>query len=97
MFETLQALVNKLQEAYNTTAKVSRENRKVLQSIKVEAQALRNKITSDLKTAPKVRKEKIDKIQGIKPVSGIVGLEEVEEPKEVIEPVVEDDDFFDKQ
>jgi phenylalanyl-tRNA synthetase alpha subunit len=87
MFENLKKLVDSLEEGTFTSYKEVKDSRKVLQSIKIEAQSLRNNITNkfkEFKKLPKVKKEKA--VKEVKPV-------EDEETKLVSE---DDDDFFAK-
>lgn len=63
MFELLQSLVNKLQEG--TSAKLVRENRRILQAVKVEAQKCRIKLVSDLKNKKQTVKKEVKEIESI--------------------------------
>lgn len=102
MFEHISELVSKLSLENKGNYKQAKEARKVLQEIKIEAQRLRNQVSTDFKNAPK--KEKVIKHKVTKEEvkeNNLEGVVEAEEEIEIPEePVLVDensDEFFDKR
>lgn len=85
MFSSINELVSKLSLEDSTNYNQCKKARKLLQEIKVEAQNLRNKITTNFNSSKKGKA--VDKVVGV--------VENVVEEEKLVDE--NSDDFFDKQ